>query len=666
MPTLALDLETYSGEDLSATGITKYAAAEDFRILLCAFAVGDGPVRVLDLETGENDRQFFETAFRSMLLDPAYRKTAYNAPFEMTCLARHFSMTPAEVDAMLDGFTCSMAHAAYCSLPIGLGATGAALGIREDKKKLAIGKKLIDVFCKPSKKALAGVRVLPQQEPEQWELFQKYCAQDVEAERAIAHALAAQPMPETEVAMWRDTCRMNARGVAVDLDLVRGAMALTAAENDRLLWDAQQLGLNNPNSLQQLKAAVNDALDGEEAITVLRKADIQPLMEKYPDNARLQALLCNRLAGGKSSLAKYPAILAAQEGGRVHDMTMYYGASRTGRFSGRRVQPQNLPRNDLTNLGLARRLVKDENADGIRMLYGDIKDTLSQLIRTTFIPGPGRCFLVADFSAIEARVIAWLAEEQWVMDVFAGDGKIYEATASQMFGVPKERIRHGTPEYPLRQKGKIATLALGFGGSTGALSAMGALRMGLIEAELPDIVSRWRAANPNIVRLWSEIEEAALGCVQACVTTTAGHGLLEFSMEMVGKVQALTMQLPSGRKLFYLGPTILEGGKFRRPSLHYLDTLAGGKQFLTPTFGGKLAENAVQSLARDCLCTTLTRLKDAGYDVVFHVHDEVVIEAPENTGLQPVLDIMALPVPWAPGLILRGAGFKTTDFYMKD
>lgn len=664
---LHIDIETYASADLPKTGVTKYAAAEDFDLLLMAYAIDGGPVELVDftqIPDGKKALYLFLTAH----MRTGARIAAYNASFEWTCICAWLGdmATPEWKNLLLDHMSCTMAQAAYCSLPIGLGATGVALKLPDDKKKQAIGRRLIDVFCKPSKKALAGERVLPAQEPEKWELFKEYCRQDVEAERAIHQALAAHPLPAEELALWRHTCRMNARGVAVDLDLVQGAIALTEAENSRLRADGQALGLDNPNSLTQLKAAVNEALAGQEEITVLRKADVESLMEKYPDNERLQALLGNRQAGGKSSLAKYPAIMAAQTNGRIHDITMYYGASRTGRFAGRGVQPQNLPRNNLNNLSLARKLTKQANGLGLSLIFGNIQDTLSQLIRTSLIPGPSQCFLVADFSAIEARVIAWLAGEKWVMDEFAGEGKIYEATAAAMFGVPKDRIKHGNPEYTFRQKGKVAVLALGYAGGTGALTAMGALRMGLNEDELPDIVKRWRAANPRIVDLWADVEEAALTCVQSYVCTMAGSNRVTFEMENVNGTPAMTVLLPSGRKLYYLNAQILKGGKFDQPSLHYLDAMSGGKQQMTATFGGKLTENIIQAIARDCLCETLTRLESAGYAAVMHVHDEVVIEAPADAELQPVLDIMSLPVPWAPGLVLRGAGFKTPEYYMKD
>lgn len=664
--TLSLDIETYSSADLRLTGVTKYATAPDFEILMMAYAVDDGPVELIDF-TQHPDGKRSLYLFLTSHMAPSDRITAYNASFEWTCICAWLGelITPEWKDQLLDRMQCTMAQAAYCSLPIGLSATGLALGIPDDKKKSAIGRKLIDVFCKPSRKALAGDRVLPAQEPEKWELFKAYCRQDVEAERAIQRALQAHPMPAEEQALWRHTCRMNALGAAVDLDLVLGAVALTQAEDARLLAEGQAMGLDNPNSLQQLKVAVNEALAGIEEISVLRKADVETLLDRYPDNDRLQALLNNRLAGGKSSLAKYPAILAAQVDGRVHDITMYYGASRTGRYAGRGVQPQNLPRNYIKNLSLARTLIKQANAEGIRILFGGVKDTLSQLIRTAFVPAPGRCFLVADFSAIEARVIAWLAGEKWVMDVFAGDGRIYEATAAQMFGVDKDLIRHGNPEYALRQKGKVAVLALGYAGGTGALAAMGALRMGLKEEELPEIVSRWREANPNIVQLWQDVGDAAMACVSTYATIKVGQ-FLTFQMEQINGIPTMTVALPAGRKLYYLNPQILDGGKFNRPSLHCMDALSGGKQIMTATFGGKLTENVVQAIARDCLCVTLTRLEEAGYKTVMHIHDEVVLEAPADADLQPVLDIMAQPVTWATGLVLRGAGFKTNEYYMKD
>lgn len=662
---ISIDIETYSSVDLSVTGVTKYAAAPDFDILLMAWAEGNGPVQLFDFHEKNSDKLTLYNFLSRKLLEGC-TFSAYNASFEWTCICAWLGDLASEDwrESLLNAFTCTMAQAAYCGLPIGLGATGSALGLPDDKKKYAIGKKLIDIFCKPSKKTLAGERAMPAQEPEKWDLFKAYCMQDVEAERAVQQALALHKMPDREQVLWRHTCRMNARGVAVDVDMVQGAISITAEEDARLKAEGQDLGLENPNSLPQLKAAVNKALEGIETINVLRKADVQELIDKYPENETLQAILNNRLAGGKSSLAKYPAIMDAQLNSRVHDVTMFYGASRTGRFAGRGVQPQNLPRNNLANLALARKLVKQGNTEGVRLLFGDVKDTLSQLIRTAFVPETGCCFLIADFSAIEARVIAWLANEKWVMDVFAGSGKIYEATASQMFGVPIDKIKHGNPEYTLRQKGKIATLALGYAGSSGALIAMGALRMGLDESELPDIVSRWRTANPRIVQLWQDIGDAAISCVTSCMST--GLGGLIFRMEQVNGIPALTIELPAGRKLYYIKPQILDGGKFNRPSLHYLDAMSGGKQQLTATFGGKLTENIVQAIARDCLCVTLTRLEDVGYQTVLHIHDECVIEAPEGAELQPVLDIMAQPIPWAPGLILKGAGFTTSDYYMKD
>ena len=662
---VSIEIETFSSVDLSVTGVTKYAASPDFDILMMAYGVGDGSVQLIDFTNLPDPKRTLYLMLNSWMA-AGDTITAYNASFEWTCICAWLDslVTQEWKNRLLDRMTCTMSQAAYCGLPIGLGATGAALGLPEDKQKMAIGKKLIEVFCKPSKKALAGARVTPQQEPEKWQLFMDYCRQDVEAERAILLALKEHPVPEDEWALWRHTCRMNARGVAVDEALVQGAIAITQDEDARLAADAADLGLANPKSLQQLKAAVNAALEGIEEVTTLRKADVEELIEKYPENETLQALLQNRLAGGKSSLAKYPAIQAAANNGRVHDTAMYYGASRTGRFAGRGVQPQNLPRNYLENLGLAREVTKKANTEGLRMLFGAVKDTLSQLIRTAFVPAPGQCFLIADFSAIEARVIAWLAGETWVNKVFAGDGRIYEATAAAMFGVPKERIRHGNPEYALRQKGKIATLALGYAGGTGALVNMGALRMGLSEDELPDIVARWRTANPHIVQLWADVGDAALRCVQDCQPQLVNG--LRFEMTAMGRTPCLTLTLPNGRQLYYLAPQIIEGGRFNTPSLHYLDAKSGGAMQLTATFGGKLTENIIQAIARDCLCLTLARLEAAGYRAVMHVHDEVVLEAPEGTALQPVLDVMAQHVPWATGLVLRGAGFVTSEYYMKD
>lgn len=664
---VSIDIETYSSVDLGETGVTKYAASPDFEILMMAWAIDDGPVEITDFMPIRDPKRGLLERLNAWMRSGA-TISAYNASFEWTCICAWLGelATPEWREQLLQHMRCTMAHAAYVGLPIGLAATGAALQLPQDKQKLALGRKLIDVFSKPSKKALAGARVTPQQEPDKWALFLDYCKQDVEAERAIAQALAAHPLPNDEWALWRNTCRLNARGIQVDGHLVQGALAIMADEQERLKADAAQLGLDNPNSLPQLKAAVNDALADVEEITTLRKADVEELLEKYPDNGRLQALLQGRLAGGKSSLAKYPTIDAAALNSRVHDLTMYYGASRTGRFAGRGVQPQNLPRIYMKApvLDAARRTARRGSTQGLRLLFDEVQDPLSQLLRTAFIPALGHRLLVADYSAIEARVIAWLAKETWAMEVFAGHGRIYEAAASAMFGVPIERIRPGLPDYELRQKGKVATLALGYAGGTGALINMGALRSGLTEDELPDIVNRWRAANPNIVQLWADIEAAALECVQDYRTIRLPVGLV-FAITQVGQEIAMTIQLPSKRKLYYLAPRIVAGGRFNQPSLHYLDAKSGGKMVLTPTFGGKLTENVVQAIARDCLCETLLKLEILDYRAVLHVHDEVVLEAPAGSELQPVLDVMAEPISWAPGLVLRGDGFVTDEYYRK-
>ena len=508
---ISIDIETYSSIDLSLTGVTLYAAAPDFDILLMAWAIDNGPVQLFDFHDKNSDKLTLYNFLSRKLLEGC-TFSAYNASFEWTCICAWLGDLASEDwrESLLNAFTCTMAQAAYCGLPIGLGATGAALGLPDDKKKYAIGKKLIDIFCKPSKKTLAGERAMPAQEPEKWELFKAYCIQDVEAERAIQQALAMHKMPDREQVLWRHTCRMNARGVAVDVDMVQGAISITAEEDARLKAEGQDLGLDNPNSLPQLKAAVNKALEGIETINVLRKADVQELIEKYPENETLQAILNNRLAGGKSSLAKYPPSWTRSW---TAVCTMPYGVA-PGRLPG--AAPAAEPP-ELANRP-ARKLEAGQQASGaVRRREGHALPAHPH----GFVPETGHCFLIADFSAIEARVIAWLANEKWVMDVFAGSGKIYEATASQMFGVPIDRI-NGNPEYALRQKGKIATLALGYAGSSGALIAMGALRMGLDESELPDIVSRWRTANPRIVRLWQDIGDAAIDCVTSCTSKRLG------------------------------------------------------------------------------------------------------------------------------------------------
>ena len=559
-----------------------------------------------------------------------------------------------------------MAHGLYCGYTAGLDATGKAIGLPQDKQKLTTGKALIRYFCVPCKPTRTnGGRTWnqPWHDKDKWDLFKEYCKQDVGTEREILKRLDLFPMPEEEERLWQMDVLMNAYGVRVDTDLIEGALYIDQISTQRLTDEAISLtGLQNPNSAAQLLQWLRD--NGTEADN-LQKATVAELLGGINPN-KVRRMLEIRQQLGKTSIKKYVAMDTARgEGDRVRGLTQYYGANRTGRRAGRLVQMQNLPRNYLKTLDYARNLVKAKNYDGVRILYGNVPDTLSQLIRTAFIPSAGHKFVVADFSAIEARVIAWLAGEQWVNEVFATHGKIYEATASQMFGVPVERIAKGNPEYSLRQKGKVATLALGYQGGTSALIAMGALQMGLTEEELPDIVQRWRQANPRIKGLWYAIENAALAVMETAQPQGINGLIFALEGDMIYGQSFLTVRLPSGRKLFYPKPFLKEN-RFEKMAVHYYTVGQQTRKWeVTSTYGGKMVENIVQAIARDCLAVTLERIAAKGLQVVFHVHDEVIIDAPMETTVEEICDLMAEPIPWAPGLVLKGAGFES-QYYMKD
>lgn len=660
MKHLSIDIETRSSVDIGKAGLYKYAQSPDFRILLFAFQEDGNPVEVVDLAQGE---EIPEHAVR-MLADPDVTKHAYNAAFEWYCLNRAGYQTP------LEQWRCTMAHGLYCGYTAGLDATGKAIGLPRDKQKLAAGKALIRYFCVPCRPTKTnGNRTWnqPWHAKEKWELFKEYNRQDVVTERAILNRLEQFPMPESEQKQWQMDVLMNAFGVRVDTELIEGALYIDAVSTQELTEEAVRItGLGNPNSGAQLVPWLNTQC-GRDRFQDIQKATVADALdhrEDYPED--MQRMLEIRQQLGKTSIKKYVAMDTAKgEGDRVRGLTQYYGANRTGRWAGRMVQMQNLPRNYLKTLDYARDLVKDKNYAGLKLLYGNVPDTLSQLIRTAFIPSEGNKFVVSDFSAIEARVIAWLAGEQWVNEVFATHGKIYEATAAQMFGVPVERIAKGNPEYSLRQKGKVATLALGYQGGTSALIAMGALNMGLTEDELPDIVSRWRQANPRIRDLWYAVENAALAAMETA-RPQAIRGLI-FALEgdLLYGQSFLTVRLPSGRKLYYPKPFLKEN-QFGKQALHYYTVGQQTRKWeVASTYGGKMTENIVQAIARDCLAVTLERIYDRGLQTVFHVHDEVIIDAPMETTVEEICDLMAEPIPWAPGLILKGAGFESS-YYMKD
>ena len=655
---LSIDIETKSSVDIGKAGAYKYAQSPDFRILLFAYSLDDSPVRVIDLAGGEKIPEIIRLA----LMDPAVTKHAYNAAFEWYCLNRAGFQTP------LEQWKCTMAHGLYCGYTAGLDATGKAIGLPQEKQKLATGKALIKYFCTPCKPTKAnGGRTwnLPEHAPEKWELFKEYCGQDVVTEKAILRRLEMFPMPEEEEKLWQMDVRMNAYGVRVDTGLIGGALSIHERSTEDLSRKAASItGLSNPNSTAQLLGWLRG--QGTE-LPDLRKETVAETLDN-PENLpeEVKTVLEIRQQLGKTSIKKYEAMKAACcTDERVRGLTQYYGANRTGRWAGRMVQMQNLPRNYLKTLDYARKLVKAGNYEGVKALYGNVPDTLSQLIRTAFIPSEGHKFVVADFSAIEARVIAWLAGEQWVNEVFATHGKIYEATASQMFGVPVEKIVKGNPEYSLRQKGKVATLALGYQGGVNSLISMGALGMGLTEEELPEIVDRWRQANPRIVDLWYQVGNAALAVMESA-QPQAVHGLV-FALEgdLLYGQSFLTVRLPSGRKLFYPKPFLKEN-QFGRPAVHYYTVGQQTRKWeVASTYGGKMVENIVQAIARDCLAETLKRIDAKGLQVVFHVHDEVIIDAPMETTVEEICGLMAEPIPWAPGLILRGAGFESS-YYMKD
>lgn len=652
---LSIDIETRSSVDIGKSGLYKYAQSPDFEILLFAYQMDNNPVEVIDLTQDE----IIPCWLREALEDPRIIKHAYNAAFEWYCLNRAGYKTP------LNQWRCTMAHGLYCGYTAGLEATGKAVGLPLDKQKLTVGKALIRYFCVPCKptKTNGGRKWnLPHHDPDKWELFKEYCKQDVVTEREILRRLNLFPMPEQEEKLWQMDVLMNAFGVRVDTELIEGALYIDSLSTQSLTEEAVSItGLQNPNSTQQLLGWLRD--NGADADN-LQKATVVELLGQENTEA-VKRLLEIRQQLGKTSIKKYVAMKHAKcEDDRIRGLTQYYGANRTGRYAGRMVQMQNLPRNYLKTLDYARETVKKKNHAGLQLLYGNVPDTLSQLIRTAFIPSEGHKFVVADFSAIEARVIAWLAGEQWVNDVFATHGKIYEATAAQMFGVPVEKIVKGNAEYSMRQKGKVATLALGYQGGVNSLISMGALKNGLSEEELPDIVRRWREANRRICDLWYSIEQAVLMVMHTAQPQAIRNLIFALEGDVVYGQSFLTVQLPSGRKLFYAKPFLKEN-QFGKLALHYYGVGQNKKWGVESTYGGKMTENIVQAIARDCLAVTLERIADKGLQVVFHVHDEVIIDAPMETTVEEICRLMAEPIPWAPGLILKGAGFENS-YYMKD
>lgn len=656
MQTLNIDIETFSSVDIGKAGAYKYAMSEDFKILLFAYSLNNGPVEIVDLAQGEE----IPGEILELLQDKNCIKYAYNAAFEWWCLNQ------AGFDTPLEQWRCTMVHGLYCGYTAGLGATGAAIGLPQDKRKLTTGSALIRYFCIPCKPTKSnGNRTvnLPHHEPEKWELFKAYCVQDVVTEMEIGKRLSQFPVPEREWKLWHLDIRMNSFGVKVDKDLVEGALQIDFVSREKLIAEAQEItGLDNPNSSKQLMEWLEK--EGED-VENLQKGTVTKMLAEI-DPGKIKRVLEIRQELSKTSVKKYKAMEEAMcEDERVRGLLQFYGANRTGRYAGRLVQVQNLPRNYIETLDEARYFIKKRDIETLELLYGNIPDTLSQLIRTAFIPSENHQFLVSDFSAIEARVIAWLAGEEWRIEVFKTHGKIYEASASQMFGVPLNTIVKGHENYVLRAKGKVAELALGYQGSVGALTAMGAADMGLTDEEMKDIVNRWRNTSKRIVELWYALENAAIDVVQnggkqsvKCVTLAREYDFL-YGQDF------LTIELPAGRKLFYPKPFLKEN-QFGQMQMHYMGVNQTTKKWeIIPTYGGKLTENIVQAIARDCLTETLFRMVEKGWSTVFHVHDEVVLDVKKDVELDKVIEVMSKPISWAPGLILKAAGF-TGQYYMKD
>lgn len=664
MHRLNIDLETYSSVDIKKAGAQAYIRSPDFEILLFCYSIDGAEPVVIDLACGEKIPFYVIEAIYS----PDYTKHAYNAPFEWGCLSRYFGfkLPPSQ-------WRDTMLHGLYCGYTAGLAATGQALGLAEDKQKSNTGKALIRYFCvpcKPTKTNGFRTRNLPHHDPERWKLFKEYNKQDVVAEMEIDNKLSAFPVPDFVQKQWETDLLINDRGVAVDMDFVHGALELGETVVTTLTEEAVQLsGLYNPNSVKQLARWLEQET-GEEVVN-LRKETVSQLLGRETNSDTVNRMLAIRQELGKTSTKKYDAIQACVcPDGRVRGLLQYYGANRTGRWAGRLVQVQNLPRTYTEPLNLARQLVKARNLDGIKVVYGNVNDTLSQLIRTALVAPEGHVLIDADFSAIEARVISWLADQEWRLEVFRTHGKIYEASASQMFGVPIELIKKGNPEYELRQRGKVAELALGYQGSVPAMRAMdtGHKLDDLTDDEVKDIVLRWRETNPKIRDLWYAFDSAAIQVIENGGSVTVRGCTLAREYDYRQNRICLSIKLPSGRKLFYVDPAIGEN-RWGNPSITYMGLNDKNKWGRIETYGGKLVENCVQAIARDCLAQAIEHLEEAGFPVVFHVHDEVVIDIPpyadNDTMLSAVVNIMTQPIPWAKGLPLGADGWVGT-FFKKD
>ncbi len=646
MNTLSIDIETYSDIPLQKTGVYRYCESPNFEILLFGYSIDSGPVQVVDLACGEH----IPKEVLAALEDDSVIKWAFNAAFERVCLSRYLGYPTGEyLDP--ESWHCSMVWAATMGLPLSLEGVGAVLGL--EKQKLTEGKELIKYFCQPCLPTKANgqrTRNRPFHAPDKWELFKRYNARDVEAEMGIQQKLSKFPVPPQVWEEYDIDQEINDRGVRIDMELVEQAIQMDARSRQELTDAMKRMtALENPNSVQQMKQWLSD--NGMETDSLGKKVVAELLKTAPPELAEVLTL---RQQLAKSSVRKYQAMeKTVCSDNRARGMFMFYGANRTGRFSGRNIQLQNLPQNHLPDLAEARALVRSGDFDAVELLYEDVPDTLSQLIRTAFIPRDGAQFLVADFSAIEARVIAWFAGETWRQEVFSKGGDIYCASASQMFKVPVEK--HGINGH-LRQKGKIAELALGYGGSVGALKAMGALEMGLTEKELPQLVDAWRQSNPNIVKFWWAVDRAVMEAVRYKHTTT------DYGLTFSCRSGMLFITLPSGRKLAYVKPKV-GTNKFGGECITYEGIGSTKKWERLDSYGPKFVENIVQATARDILCYAMRTLRCCS--IVMHIHDELVIEADPHMSLDAVCEQMGRTPPWAKGLLLRADGYAT-PFYKKD
>lgn len=668
---LSIDLETYSAVSIGAAGSYRYILDPSFEILLFAYSLDGMPVEVIDVASG----QVIPLWLKNALKNPLYIKHAYNAAFEWFALSKYLGWLPP------DQWRDTMLHALYCGYPASLDAAGRAMGLPEDKKKLTTGKALIRYFCVPCKPSNANgnrTRNLPRHDPAKWALFKEYNGQDVVTEMEIDRRLSAFPVPAFVQKQWETDLTMNARGVAADMEMVSGALVIGATVKSQLMAEARQLsGLDNPNSIKQLARWLTEATDSDAEITSVTKETVATML-KQPQPANVQRMLEIRQELGKTSTKKYDALeTCIADDGRVRGLLQFYGANRTGRWAGRLVQVQNLPRTYTHPLPPARQLVKDRNIDGLRLMYGSINDTLSQLIRTAFVATPGNVLIDADFSAIEARVISWLAGQEWRLEVFRTHGKIYEASASQMFHVPIEKIKKGNPEYALRQRGKVAELALGYQGGVSAMRRMdtGHNLDDLSDDEVKGIVDRWRETNSMIRDLWNIVDSAAVtvitngGAQTIRSETTDAVITLACELDVITGTRYMTILLPSGRKLYYPSPEI-GVNRWGNPSVSYMGQNQTTKRWeRVETYGGKLVENIVQAIARDCLAIAIENLEAQGLHVVFHIHDEVVIDTPawadNDTMLDTVTKIMTKPIPWAQALPLNADGW-VDKFFKKD